>query len=81
MSAIGHYENGCIVGEWSWWRKNGELWQTGGFDDNELKEGLFTRYHKNGNLHDAGHYHASKKTGEWKFYNEDGSLKQKKTFK
>ena len=48
---------------------------------NELNEGLFTRYHKNGNLHDAGHYHASKKTGEWKFYNEDGSLKQKKIFK
>jgi antitoxin component YwqK of YwqJK toxin-antitoxin module len=63
-----------MTGAWTWYRENDELMQTGAFDEDERKTGVWNRYHPNGALHDEGEYAAGSKTGEWKVYDSDGSL-------
>ena len=70
-----------IVGEWTWFYKNGEPRGTGGFDDNELKHGLWTRYHPNGQLWDEGTFEHGKKKGLWEEFDENGEQVKSKTFK
>ncbi len=68
-------------GPWLWNRESGVLWQTGGFHD-DIKVGLWKRYHPNGQLYDQGEYDPQgEKTGVWETYSADGNLTRKKTFR
>ena len=40
-----------MTGEWTWYRENGKLMQTGSFD-NDTKTGVWTRYREDGTLMD-----------------------------
>ena len=77
LKAVGHYEADKMVGPWTWYRENGELMQTGAFvvqGDKEKREGVWKRYHPNGNPYDEGEYAADKKVGEWRTYDAAGKL-------
>ena len=62
-----------MTGEWRWYHENGQLLQTGSFED-ERKVGIWRRYHPNGALHDEGEYLADKRVGEWKTHDDAGNL-------
>lgn len=61
--------------EWIFYRGGVQLWQVVHFVD-DVKEGSFVRYYKNGNQYDEENFKAGKKVGEWKVYTEDGKLKK-----
>jgi antitoxin component YwqK of YwqJK toxin-antitoxin module len=74
LKAIGRFEKGKMIGDWKWYRENGELMQTGSFDLDEQKCGRWTRYQENGKLYDEGEFLAGKKVGEWHVYDKNGKL-------
>ena len=47
---------------------------------NGKQEGLWKRYHSNGELYDVGSYLDGKKTGLWKYYDAKGNLSHTKTY-
>ena len=81
MQSSGHYKDGKIAGEWTWFFKNGEPRGIGGFDDNEQKHGKWIRYHKNGQLWDEGIFEHGKKKGTWVTFDEEGNLLKTQDFK
>ena len=76
LKAVGNYIDNKMIGEWTWYRENGELMQTGSFDKDESKTGVWKRYHPNGKLYDEGTFVAGKKVGEWKVYDDQGKLQK-----
>ncbi len=48
--------------------------QTGSFDRDEAKSGVWRRYHPNGAVYDEGEFLAGEKTGEWRTYDTQGKL-------
>ena len=51
--------------------------QTGSFDAEERKSGVWRRYHPNGALWDEGEYAGGKKVGEWRAWDVEGVLLKK----
>jgi antitoxin component YwqK of YwqJK toxin-antitoxin module len=49
-----------MVGEWKWYRENGNLMQIGAFE-NGKRIGLWERYHESGALYDSGEFKDDKK--------------------
>ncbi len=47
--AEGPYKNDMMQGDWTFYRKTGQLWQKGSFKDNQ-KHGRFLRYDKKDKL-------------------------------
>ncbi len=56
-----------------WYRENGEVMQTGSFDD-ERNTGVWKRYHPHGALYHEGEYVNDMKVGEWRTYHANGAL-------
>ena len=81
MQSSGRFKDGKIVGQWTWFYKNGQPRGTGGFDDEERKHGEWKRYHANGQLWDEGRFEHGKKKSTWKVYDEAGELVKTQTFK
>ncbi|MER2132732.1 MAG: hypothetical protein ABS896_09995 [Carnobacterium inhibens] len=48
VKATGPFD-GKMQGEWSFYRKTGELWQVGHLN-NDSKDGRWVRYHRNGDI-------------------------------
>ena len=59
-----------------WYREEGELMQTGSFDD-EKRVGIWKRYPPNGALDDEGEYIDDRKAGEWRTYDVNGEVVKK----
>ncbi len=62
-----------MTGQWKWYRENGELMQTGSFE-NEKKVGIWKRYRPNRVLYDEGEYIDDKKVGQWRRYDANGKM-------
>ncbi len=62
-------------GAWKWYRANGKLLQTGGFQRG-VQSGVWTRYYDNGKMIDEGRFVAGKKSGLWKHYDKNGKLRR-----
>lgn len=80
IQGVGPYEDDVISGEWKWFRKTGELMQTGSFRDGK-KTGLWTRYYPSGGLMDEGRYEADQRVGTWNYYDRSGNLSRSQDHK
>jgi len=60
----------------------GELKMTGLYLDEDMKtpNGVFTFYHRNGQIESTGSYRNGKKYGLWQRFHEDGSEKAEKIY-
>lgn len=69
--AVGHFEDGKVIGEWKYWHRNGQVAKVGGFEDGKPK-GQWTYFRKSGKLRATESYKVGVRDGEWLFYHEDG---------
>ena len=67
------------TGEWTYYYKNGQVKQTGAFEDDE-KTGEWTLYRKNGAVNAKGPYKKGQRNGDWLFYHHNGRKSGKITF-
>ena len=81
LRAIGHFVQGKMVGDWTWYHENGTPLQTGRFDEQGQKTGLWKRYHANGVLLDEGEFREGRQVRVWKTYNVHGELLKSTLYK
>ena len=68
-----------MMGEWKWFRENGQLMQVGTLDKDK-KTGIWKRYHPNG-AYMIQEYIDGEKSGEWLIYDADGKIAKTKNLK
>lgn len=80
IQGVGRYDDDVIAGPWKWYRKTGQLMQTGSFSAGK-KTGTWTRYYPNGEMMDEGRYEADERVGTWHYYDRDGNLSKSREHK
>ncbi|MDH3463501.1 MAG: hypothetical protein OEM32_07750 [Acidimicrobiia bacterium] len=73
IQGVGRYDDDVISGFWKWYRKTGQLMQSGSFAAGK-KTGVWTRYHRNGEMMDEGRYESDRRVGTWHYYDSDGNV-------
>ncbi len=80
VKSEGEYKNDEGFGPWKTYYENGKVFREGSFKEKGLRQGLWTEYHRNGEVAVKANYAAGKLNGISTYYDTDGKISAEKKY-